>query len=294
MAISKVVLNGTTLMDATTATATAEDIIAPKTALIATGEMTEGTGSGGEWTTNGIAWGTEPSGDIVIDFEQIQERCMIRSYAFRGRGQITSVVGYQKFWNYSNPIGSNAFYDCTGLQSISFPDLDNFMNTTQTDQFRGCTALTSVNLPKLTKIMPAMFRGCTALPKVVLPLAEYLYAQAFMSCSSLTQVDIKGGSFANDVFNGCSSLSVIVIRNSSSVPSLGNINTFTGTPFASGGTGGTIYIPKALYDHLGDGTSSDYKAATNWSTVDGYGTITWAQIEGSIYENAYVDGAAIN
>lgn len=45
MAISKVVLNGTTLMDATTATATAEDIIAPKTALIATGEMAVGTGT---------------------------------------------------------------------------------------------------------------------------------------------------------------------------------------------------------------------------------------------------------
>lgn len=49
-------------------------------------------------------------------------------------------------------------------------------------------------------------------------------------------------------------------------------------------TGGTIYIPKVLYDHLGDGTSLDYKAATNWSTVDGYGAITWAKIEGSAYE----------
>ena len=47
MAISKVVLNGTTLMDATTATATAEDIIAPKTAMLANGVVTTGTGTGG-------------------------------------------------------------------------------------------------------------------------------------------------------------------------------------------------------------------------------------------------------
>lgn len=54
--------------------------------------------------------------------------------------------------------------------------------------------------------------------------------------------------------------------------------------FKSGGTGGTIYIPKSLYDHLGDGTEYDYRSATNWSTVDARGTITWAQIEGSEYE----------
>lgn len=53
MAISKVVLNGTTLMDATTATAAAEDITAPKTAMLADGVMTTGTGTGGgssAWT----------------------------------------------------------------------------------------------------------------------------------------------------------------------------------------------------------------------------------------------------
>ncbi len=47
MAISKVTLNGTTLMDATTATAAAADITAPKTAMLANGVVTTGTGSGG-------------------------------------------------------------------------------------------------------------------------------------------------------------------------------------------------------------------------------------------------------
>ena len=71
---------------------------------------------------------------------------------------------------------------------------------------------------------------------------------------------------------------------------LGNINAFANTPFKSGGTGGTIYIPKSLYDHLGDGTANDYKAATNWSTVDGYGTITWKSIESTHTDpNAPID-----
>lgn len=47
MAVSKVILNNTTLIDATTATATAADITSPKTAMLADGVMTTGTGSGG-------------------------------------------------------------------------------------------------------------------------------------------------------------------------------------------------------------------------------------------------------
>ena len=47
MAFSKIILNNTTLMDATTATAAAADITAPKTAMLADGVMTTGTGSGG-------------------------------------------------------------------------------------------------------------------------------------------------------------------------------------------------------------------------------------------------------
>ena len=63
--------------------------------------------------------------------------------------------------------------------------------------------------------------------------------------------------------------------------------------FGNNGAGGTVYIPQSLYNHLGDGTASDYKAASNWSTYEGYGTITWAKIEGSQYENYYIDGTAI-
>lgn len=53
--------------------------------------------------------------------------------------------------------------------------------------------------------------------------------------------------------------------------------------------GNTIYIRKALYDHLGDGSELDYKAATNWSAKER----TYACIEGSEYENFYADGTPI-
>ena len=88
-------------------------------------------------------------------------------------------------------------------------------------------------------------------------------------------------------------MDTLIIRGTSR-SQLININALSNTPFKNGGGGGTIYIPKALYDHLGDGTSLDYKSATNWSTVDGYGTITWAQIEGSEFEQYYADGTPIS
>lgn len=98
--------------------------------------------------------------------------------------------------------------------------------------------------------------------------------------------------FGPQFFDRCDNLTTLILRSPVICP-IGDINVFGGTPFASGGSGGTVYIPKALYDHLGDGTALDYKAATNWSTIDSYGTITWAQIEGSIYETQYADGTPI-
>lgn len=64
MAISKVIYKSSASatpeiwIDATTATAAAEDITSPKTAMLADGEMTEGTGSGGGGGPTLIASGT--------------------------------------------------------------------------------------------------------------------------------------------------------------------------------------------------------------------------------------------
>ena len=98
--------------------------------------------------------------------------------------------------------------------------------------------------------------------------------------------------FAANLFYNNSSLSTIILRKSNAIVGLDNVSAFSGTPFKNGGAGGTIYIPKVLYDHLGDNTSNDYKKATNWATVDGYGTITWAKLEGSPYEQKNWDDSS--
>lgn len=139
------------------------------------------------------------------------------------------------------------------------------------------------------------FRGMANLETLVIPQMTRICRDMLLSCAKLETVDCGNVTdFDATTFSGCSVLNTLIIRRSTAVPSLNNTSAFNSTPFASGGAGGTIYIPKALYDHLGDGGSYDYKAKTNWSTVNGYGTITWAKIEGSYYETHYADGTLIS
>lgn len=167
------------------------------------------------------------------------------------------------------------FYGCSNLSSLSFPKLSTGSGMYM---FQNCSKLTAVAFPSLIGFRnQGQFSGCKGL------LAADLGSPGVNASNSIS---------SQKMFEGCSSLNTLVLRYST-VKTMGAINSFNGTPFASGGAGGTIYIPRALYDHLGDGTSLDYKSATNWSTLDGYGTITWAAIEGSIYETQYADGTPI-
>ena len=156
--------------------------------------------------------------------------------------------------------------------------------------FANCKALTSINLPKAT-IQDQVFTGCSNLLYAVIGTTGTYYRQ-FYGCTNLKVVDMSNQGKLHQLTNGSSSFDTLILRDTA-LTTLFFVAAFDNTPFASGGTGGTIYIPKVLYDELGTGSSLDYKAATNWSTIDGYGTITWAQIEGSQYENYYADGTPI-
>ncbi len=137
----------------------------------------------------------------------------------------------------------------------------------------------------VTTLTGNTFKTALKLTSVRLPnLTDVGIGYTFYQCSNLTFADIGSANKIQNSFFIQTALDTLIIRKTTICP-LAAVNNFNNTAFRSGGPGGTIYIPKTLYDHLGDGSSSDYKAATNWSTLDGYGTITWAKIEGSPYEN---------
>lgn len=191
----------------------------------------------------------------------------IGSYAFYTYATLLSAI-FRK----ATSIGDNAFYGCTGLTSIDFPEVTSIGSST----FRGCTGLTSVDFPKVITAGLYAFEGCTGLTRVEFPLLTTLVSNLFAGCTGLTEADFsQATAILYSVFRSCSNLRVLILR-ANSVCSLREIAVFTNTPFASDGTGGTLYVPQALI--------ASYQAASNWRTILGYPNNQIKAIEGSIYE----------
>lgn len=197
--------------------------------------------------------------------------------------------------NDGHGVGSYIFAYCPNLESVDIPNFTGIGSGGY--HFAYCTKLKNVYMPK-TVTGQHMFDGCTSLVNIAIPNfghdPQLMNSYAFRGCTSLEKVDLGNISrIDSSEFSGCTKLNVLVLRRSDAITTLRYTNAFDNTCFKSGGTGGTIYIPKSLYDHLGDGTALDYQSATNWSTIYGYGTINWEKIEGSVYENFYVDGREV-
>lgn len=212
-----------------------------------------GGGGGGEWTSDGIADMTEPNGDIELSVSAISAR------AFYGR-PITSV-------NAPNvtQIGNNCFENCTSLASVNMPDLTSTTGSNADSNFMGCSSLTSIHIPNFsTPRLSYTFKGCSSLENIALPsFSKNLYSNAFKDCSKLKMADFTNITdiSSGDQFNGCSLFDTLIIRKSS-VVSMAIGNNFKNTPFASDGSGGTVYVPESLM--------TSYQNATNWSAFLAY------------------------
>lgn len=153
---------------------------------------------------------------------------------------------------------------------------------------RGCTRMKKVYVPKLTSVGSNFgFEGCSALENIILPsITRGITASTFANCRRLQIADLGTPTgLLSHAFQNCSLLSIVIIRKTSEVATLANTGAFSQTPFASGGTGGTLYVPQSLI--------SSYQSANNWSTILGYANNQILPIEGSIYETHYADGTPI-
>ena len=244
-----------------------------------------GGGGGGGISIDDLALNLAPSGDIVLGSGVTE----IKDHAFQGK-PITSVRGESV-----TKIGAQALNDTqiTSITDADFPLLG--VGTRYELLLRLPTTCKSIKLSGEKIALSSgsyALRECKGLVTAEFPNAAYdvgvsfnsIGGFAFYSCTELTMADCGYvQSIAANAFGNCSKFGTLILRSPTRV-NLSHENAFNGTKFKSGGAGGTIYIPKVLYDHLGDGSNMDYKAAAKWSIVDGYGTITWAQIEGSPYE----------
>lgn len=160
----------------------------------------------------------------------------------------------------------------TKLTKVNFPNLTDM----GTYAFCGCSALKDVSIPKLNTAASAVFHDCTSLEEVQFPKLSMPGNFMFRGCKALRICDfVIANSIANQMFLNASSLKTVILRNSR-VASLFSVDCFKNTPFESGGTGGTVYVPSALIE--------SYQTATNWSTLYAAGTCNFVAIEGSEYE----------
>lgn len=253
--------------------------------------------SGGGWTTEAIAAGTQPNGAIVVQGNTLAER------AFQGKpitsftGQSVGSVPLGAFAQCSalvsvscpaaTSVGGSAFLDCADLETVNIPSLASF---TGTYPFGRCTSLQAMHLGNLVlnnaDTAAHTFDGCSALETIVLPKATGMPEYFAQNCSALESIDILGGSqWMNYAVSYCSNLKRIIFRSTSAITTLINTgNAIKNSPLASGGAGVTIYVPSAMI--------SLFQANANWATVLGYNN-TIAAIEGSAYETQYADGTPI-
>ena len=166
------------------------------------------------------------TGDVVIP----------ESVEYNGNTYPVTSIGYHAFFDCSGltsltipnsvtSIGDYAFWGCSGLTSVTIP---NSVTSIGSSAFSGCSGLTSVKVesdnPKydsrnncnaiIETSSNTIIFGCmnTTIPNSVTSIGEY----AFSSCSGLTSVTIPNSvtSIGMEAFYGCRGLTSVTIPNS--------------------------------------------------------------------------------
>ena len=104
-------------------------------------------------------------------------------------------------------IGDHAFWDCSGLTSVTIPD---GVTSIGDSAFSGCAALTSVTIPEgVTSIGDSVFSGCTALTAVTISDGvTAIGGSTFSNCIRLAKVTIPKSvtSIGKNAFYYCESI----------------------------------------------------------------------------------------
>lgn len=203
---------------------------------------------GGGYSIEDYILRTPVTGDITVNTVQARTN---NSLAYTN---ITSISAP----NLTDPKG-NFSSDCPNLERASFPSITN---NSCSYLVYSCPSLTDLDLPNLAAgSLSYMARFCTSLEYVVLPkFAGTINSNNFRNCTKLKAVDCMATAINNQNNFDTSALDTLILRGS--LCTLAGTNSFNSSPFASGGTGGTLYVPASLV--------SDYTSATNWSTILGY------------------------
>ena len=169
----------------------------------------------------------------------------INQYAFYNCTGLTSVT----IGNGVTSIGSSAFNTCSGLTSITIPDS---VTSIGGGAFSYCTGLTSVTIGNsVTSIGDYAFSHCTGLTSITIPdSVTSIDWYAFSGCTGLTSVTIPDSvtRIGERAFYNCTGLTSVTIPDS--VTSIGS-NAFDNTAWYNNQPNGLVYAGKVAYKYKG-------------------------------------------
>lgn len=169
--------------------------------------------------------------------------------------QALSQCSFLKFYLYPpvSTAGASGFYECRALKRVLF---SKTTISTNSSLFNSCHSLEKITTYNIA-LKNSAFNNCYSLKKVVCNNTETsISASLFGTCRSLThyKADSRVTRVRAQAFYECLSLKLVDFTSLSAVPTLDNVNAFTGVPDDY-----IILVPDNLYN--------SWITANNWSNL---------------------------